>query len=491
MRRDKNGFMILNKQSIRPDIEPIDRLTNSSPTIAASFDLLERPGQQYGRDFRGERVLAFGTAIEGSQWKLVAKIDEAEIYEHINNLAMVVGVALATMAVMGCIGWAAHNRHVLISHQQHVDSIMLAKRIDYLARYATDCIVVCDAHGNILEVNNRCLSTYGYDLAEMQGMPAIELLSPECRNDQATIMERLFHERRLLFETMHCRKDGTTFPVEVSACLIEFEGVLCLQEIIRDISERRRIEDQRAEYVRHITEASSRFLTVQEQERRILARELHDKTGANLSAITLNLKALSNALPDTVVRKCKRLLDDINELLINTVVDLRHICSELRPAMLDYADLKDALLDLAASFAQRTGIAAHVDLDAFDGQCPTDTASLLFRIVQEALTNCAKHSDARNVDIRLANSEGTAVLVVTDDGKGFSPELFGQTEHKPGLGLLMIKERVEFLGGRFTVNSSPGAGTEIKVEWQMIFGPQSASSPIELELARVRLSRVA
>ena len=194
----------------------------------------------------------------------------------------------------------------------------------------------------------------------------------------------------------------------------------------------------------------------------MLARELHDKTGANLSAITLNLKALSNALPDTVVRKCKGLLDDINELLINTVVDLRHICSELRPAMLDYAGLKDALLDLAASFTQRTGIAAHVDLDAFDGQCPTDTASLLFRIVQEALTNCAKHSDARSVDIRLANSDGTAVLVVTDDGKGFSPELFGQTEHKPGLGLLMIKERVEYLGGRFTLISSPGAGTVIR-----------------------------
>lgn len=469
LRREGNDLVFLNKPTNRPDIDPMTRLSALAP--AAAHTVLEGRGALHGSDYRRVPVFAYALAVDGTPWQLVAKMDEREAYGQLNALAAVTGGAAGLLLLLSCIWWATHSRNVLIRHRQQFEGMLLAKRVDYLARYANDCIVLSDMAGRIREANDRCLAAYGYKPAELLGRPAAELLAPQHRSGTAALAQRIARDGRLIYETEHCRKDGSLFPVEISACLIEVEGQRCVQEIIRDISERRRHEDERAEHLRRITAISHRLVSVQEQERRLLAGELHDRTGANLAAINLNLKALRGALPASAAQKCRGLLDETGQLLTDTILSVRDICSDLRPAILDYAGLIAALQDLAANFTRRTGVAVGVDHEDFRGQFAADVESLLFRIVQEALTNCAKHAKARRVGIRLATVGDSAVLAVADDGQGFLPGELGQPGHKAGLGLLTMRERAEFMGGRFSLTSRPGAGTEVRVELKLDASP--------------------
>jgi PAS domain S-box-containing protein len=461
LRPEGRDFELLNSPAARPDIAPLTRLSS----VATADSLVTGEGNFSGRDYRGATVFAYGAAVEDTPWRLVAKLDVAEAYRHVNQLATVAGAGIALLLCLGCTGWAMHNRHVLLRYRQQLDSLVLAKRINYLAKYANDCITLADMHGRLLEVNDRGCRLYNYTAEEMAGMPITQLRAPGHQAEVPDLLERIAREGSLIYETVHRRKDGRQFPVEISTCLIDVGGRRCFQAVTRDISERRRLEQERVEHQRRINEISHRLVAVQEQERRMLAAELHDRTGANLAAISLNLKAVGQALPAGGSQRCKEILAETGQLLTDTIASVRNICSDLRPAILDYAGLVAALMDLGTNFTRRTGVVARVQHQTFSCQCPAETESLLYRIVQEALTNCAKHARASNVEIRLANDGEAAVLTVTDDGCGFVPGELGQSGRSAGLGLLIIRERAEFMGGRLSVTSRPGRGTQIKVEW--------------------------
>jgi len=476
MRQEGSDLVFLNRPANRPDIEAMTLVSRLTPV---SRTILGGSGALLGNDYRNVPVFAYGLPVASSSWRVVAKMDEQEVYRQINDLAAVTGGSAALLLLLSCLWWATHNRNVLIRHRQRLEGMLLAKRVDYLARYANDCIVLADMDGCIREFNDRCLATYGYGAAEMVGRPLAELLPAAHRDELAGLIDGIARQGRITYETEHCRKDGSLFPVEISACLIDVEGRRCIQSIIRDISERRRHEDERTGHLRRITEISHRVVSVQEQERRLLAGELHDRTGANLAAISLNLKALRGALPATAAQKCQGLLDETGALLTDTILSVRDICSDLRPAILDYAGLIAALQDLAANFTRRTGIPVSVDYDAFNGQFVAEVESLLFRIVQEALTNCAKHAKARRVGIRLATVGDSAILAVADDGQGFVPDALGRPGHEAGLGLLTMRERAEFIGGRFSLKSQPGTGTEVRVELSLAAGPVRSATCVE------------
>jgi len=202
---------------------------------------------------------------------------------------------------------------------------------------------------------------------------------------------------------------------------------------------------------------------VQEAERRRLAAELHDRTSPNLSAAALILGTIAADLPPQVPGGLESRLADTSALLGDTIAGIRDVCAELRPATLDYAGLPEALREYAGQLSQRTGIAVNVSSGSPKARLNPDSESMLFRIAQEALTNCAKHAQASAVTIELRFSNAQAVLTISDNGTGFDPEVLGQPGSRPGLGLLTMRERVEFAGGKFSLESAPGKGTRIQV----------------------------
>jgi signal transduction histidine kinase len=198
-----------------------------------------------------------------------------------------------------------------------------------------------------------------------------------------------------------------------------------------------------------------RVVEAQELERKRLARELHDETGQALTSILLGLKPLeeatSGATQDAVA--------EVRELVVSTLQDVRRLAVELRPSALDDLGLVPAIDRLARSFAE-SGI--HVDVEAHigDQRLPEPIETTLYRIVQEAITNVAKHAEARRLSVTLTRKNGSVVAIVEDDGKGFDPT----DTDSAGLGLLGMRERLALVGGTLRIEASSGAGTTIAAE---------------------------
>jgi len=205
-------------------------------------------------------------------------------------------------------------------------------------------------------------------------------------------------------------------------------------------------------------DALRRTVAGQESERRRLARELHDETGQALTSILLGLRHLDDVAASDEAREATAA---IRELVASTLQDVRRLAVELRPSALDDFGLVAALERLAVNVSERSPDLA-VDIEAQLGgmRPPPEAETALYRIVQEALTNVVKHAEARRVSITLVRKGESAVVVVEDDGRGFEPEAV----RDGALGFVGMRERVELVGGRLAVESSPGAGTTLVAE---------------------------
>ncbi|HET7745212.1 MAG TPA: GAF domain-containing protein [Gaiellaceae bacterium] len=200
-----------------------------------------------------------------------------------------------------------------------------------------------------------------------------------------------------------------------------------------------------------------RVVRAQEVERTRLARELHDETGQALTSILLGLKELEEAF-DTPEGRAKAA--SLRELVVDTLQDVRDLAVELRPAALDDFGLVAALERLVGTFRESTGIDASLEASIGRERLGNELETTFYRLVQEALTNVARHADARHVSISIVRNNGSVSAVVEDDGRGFAVE-----ETRDGaLGLVGMQERVALLGGRITIESTSGRGTTLAVE---------------------------
>jgi signal transduction histidine kinase len=204
-------------------------------------------------------------------------------------------------------------------------------------------------------------------------------------------------------------------------------------------------------------DALRRVVEGQEVERRRLARELHDETGQALTSILLGLRAAEDAAGPDEARKA---VSDLRELVVGTLQDVRRLAVQLRPKALDDFGLAAALERLAETFAETSGVRVDLEARLRDERLPAEVETTLYRIVQEALTNIVKHAGASTVSILLGRRDGSATLVIEDDGQGFVLD-----QARPdGLGLIGMQERVALHAGRLTIESTPGTGTTLAVE---------------------------
>ncbi len=203
-------------------------------------------------------------------------------------------------------------------------------------------------------------------------------------------------------------------------------------------------------------DAVRRVVEAQELERARLARELHDETGQALTSILLGLKALEDRVDTDDGRAAA---SELRQLVVSTLQDVRRLAVELRPAALDDFGLVPALERLRDLFAEQSELSVDVQ-SSLKRRLAGDIETVLYRAVQEGLTNALKHSHASRVSVALGQIENMVVLTIHDDGVGFDV----QSTRDGSLGLIGMRERVALLGGRFTVESSEGAGTMLKIE---------------------------
>ncbi len=226
-----------------------------------------------------------------------------------------------------------------------------------------------------------------------------------------------------------------------------------------------RLEDQARLRYEEVADArgqlkdlSARLVQAQETERRALSRELHDEVGQSLSAVLVELRNLSAGLEVRSGEQSRSHLETIKSLVESTVRVVRNMALLLRPSMLDDLGLIPALKWQARECAKRTSMNVSIATELDSDDLPDEYKTCIYRVVQEALHNCARHSHATSVRIRVEQKEDRLVLVIQDDGQGFD------VRQMKGLGLLGIQERVTRLGGKSSVDSKPGGGTILSVE---------------------------
>ncbi|MEA2396492.1 MAG: two-component system, NarL family, sensor histidine kinase UhpB [Thermoleophilaceae bacterium] len=210
----------------------------------------------------------------------------------------------------------------------------------------------------------------------------------------------------------------------------------------------RRIDDERKRSGRMV-------LRAQEEERRRLARDLHDEVNQSLTAILLRLEALSHAAPP-------ELDDEVGELkrLVNQAMDeLLNLARQLRPSALDDHGLTSAIVSQVRRFSSQTGIKAEIRTSGERIRLESDQEIAVYRFAQEALSNIAQHAEARHVEVGLSASAEGVELSVSDDGRGFDPH-----EEPDGIGLSGMAERARLVGARFEVSSRPGGGTAVTLQ---------------------------
>jgi len=206
-----------------------------------------------------------------------------------------------------------------------------------------------------------------------------------------------------------------------------------------------------------LAELSARLVSAQEEERRSISRELHDEVGQSLSALLMEAgNAAAHVAPDDA--HVRQHVDSIKKLAEASVNIIRNMTLLLRPSMLDDFGLVPALEWQAREVSKRTGIRVQVAAADSTGELPDALKTCIYRVVQEALHNCARHAQARSVRVVVRQEDSRIVLSVEDDGRGFD------ARRVRGLGLVGMEERVRHLGGAFHVRSTPGAGTKVDVE---------------------------
>lgn len=222
-------------------------------------------------------------------------------------------------------------------------------------------------------------------------------------------------------------------------------------------NEVQRKEEMRGELLRQI-------IFTQEEERKRIARGLHDETSQALTGLAVNLQVVMDALPlDTDQVKAK--LRGIQSLAINTLDEIHRVIYELRPSLLDDLGLVAAINWYAENYLEAAGVKAHLETVGVDRRLSVEIETALFRIIQEAATNVVRHAGADSASIDLEFKEESVAIRIKDNGSGFDLDQVMRSNDKGrGLGLLSMRERVEFLGGKLSIQSRPGFGTQVAAE---------------------------
>ena len=252
--------------------------------------------------------------------------------------------------------------------------------------------------------------------------------------------------------------------IDMASGLDELNHLASAFDQMAERLEQRQAESNRAEReIRHSREQlrnlSAHLISVREEERTRMAREIHDELGQSLTALKMDVSWLNRHLPE-VDEGFKSKLSSMEEVIDRTIQSVQKLSGELRPGILDDLGLAAAIEWQAEEFENRTGIQCEVALSHEESVLTREQSTTMFRIFQETLTNVIRHAQATKVEVRLMEQKGSIVLEVTDNGRGITE---AEISDPKAFGLIGMRERVDFIGGEITIAGSPGKGTRIMV----------------------------
>ena len=258
------------------------------------------------------------------------------------------------------------------------------------------------------------------------------------------------------YRRIHCR----VFPIfDKDGDFLHFQGFNF------DITEREHAEEALRESEKRLRYLSSQLITAQETERKRISLELHDEMGQVLTAISINLRSMGRELPLNLDPLIKEKLAETQSLLEQASEQIRELSHYLRPSMLDDLGLLPTLRWYLDGYKKRTDLDVKYKPINFEERPNPEVEIVIYRVVQEALNNIAKHAQASRVLVRLERKEKEVAISIEDDGKGFDVnEVLAPDDLKGGIGILGMRERVSTLGGRLSIQSRKGSGTSISAE---------------------------
>lgn len=316
--------------------------------------------------------------------------------------------------------------------------------------------------GRVLEVNRAPLEAAGLTREEVIGQPCAEMAwfshSAEAQERLRGALARAAAGEAVRYDETIAVRGGQRMVIDLMfSPLRDAEGrVYLIVGSATDITERTRAAHR-------LRELSRRLMETEETERRNLNRELHDRVGANLSAASLGLNVVRAQLPPETPAAARARLEELEKLLAQTVRHARDLMAELSPpALADYG-LLAALNAYAEAVTARSGLEVTVRGAEPEARPPLDVETAFFRIAQEALANVLKHAGARRAEIELAARDGVVSMTVSDAGRGFDTAAAARNR---AWGMRTMRERAEAIGANLAVDSAPGAGTRVAVQWR-------------------------
>jgi PAS domain S-box-containing protein len=349
-----------------------------------------------------------------------------------------------------------------------IDRTPTREEFRILFESAPNGVLVVDDKRRIVLTNEKIDQKFDYERGELTGQP-VDILFPERFLDtskaSANSLVRLKPPAAADRSLYARRKDGGEFPIEILATpIVPRAGRFEIVTII-DTTPRVQAAARLSAAVSERDDLRRRLMQAQEEERLRLARELHDETGQTLTAALLELKGLEiqyNEAGRSRIRALRERMEEIGK-------SLHRIARELRPASINELGLNTALANYVSEWSQQFGIPADflrggdIDLDTLSDEQRT----AIYRIVQEALTNIAKHArEATSVSVVVGRSGGTVQLTIEDNGRGFDTAALNGNGNNPakgrrGLGVAGMRERLALIGGELEIESSSGVGTTV------------------------------
>ncbi|AXF17421.1 PAS domain-containing sensor histidine kinase [Paraburkholderia caledonica] len=339
-------------------------------------------------------------------------------------------------------------------------------RMMAIMRSSMEAIITIDEHQRIVLFNPMAEQVFGCTAMDAIGASLERFIPERFRAAHARhveqfgvtgVSDRQMGRQRVL---SGLRANGEEFPIEASISQTRDGGARLYTVMLRDVTERVRAEHAQQRAREELRELSANLQNIREDEKTRIARELHDDLGQQLTALKMDISSVEEALGGSASELVRDHLQGMRRLIDATVASVRRIAADLRPVMLDDLGLIPAVEWLANDFTNRYGIDVERDIETGDARFSPAGATALFRIVQEALTNVARHADATLVTLSLRAGDEGFVLRIADNGRGAHPngELAGKS-----FGLLGIRERAHMLGGAVDIQTAQGNGFALSV----------------------------
>lgn len=338
-----------------------------------------------------------------------------------------------------------------------------------------DAVIVTDREGRVTFLNPLAeeLTGWGQEAAMRASLGEVVVLEAENRSGPGVpALDREADGRpRCQEEGVLVSRQNNRTPIEYTYVPIRGEedglggGVLAF----RDITQRKRTEADLLTHRRNLQRLSDQLIRAQEEERARISRELHDEIGQALTAVKINLDTLKKDISGCGTASSREVFEETEGLAENILDQIHQISLDLRPSILDDLGLVPTLNWYVKRFAQRTGIEIDFSPGGFKGRLDPELETVIYRVMQEALTNVAKHAGAKRVRVSLARDDSDIRISIEDDGRGFDPDaVAARAPEKRGAGLLGIQERASLRGGAVEIRSQKKKGTRIdlRIPWR-------------------------